>query len=209
MYEKVLCFCSLGRYAQQRATALEFSFVYNDTISFTDIPGLTVGDAAQITVVLDNGDSSLNSQTWTTASHLKQVIFDFGNGTLQTTFKEPWGGGLDSTAGNFATNASGMLTSVMTRWFDVSVGTDDTDFTTNGATPGSWFLDGGNFMYRDSNGQVVSLTNVSGIRNASNWQYVPATAIPEPTLLAPLLLLLAFLGLRGWQMPRPKAAILA
>lgn len=104
------------------AHAIPFSFEYNDTISDSSIAGVNVGDSAKITVTLDNGGSSLMSQTWVPATDLDSVTFYFGNGALPTTFFSPFGGGLGSSVGNFATDTAGVLTSVMSSWIDVSPG---------------------------------------------------------------------------------------
>ena len=56
-----------------------FLFEYNDTILFTNIVKTNVGDAVKITLALDNGGNSLNSQTWA-STYLHSVAFDFGHG---------------------------------------------------------------------------------------------------------------------------------
>ncbi|MCX7109093.1 MAG: PEP-CTERM sorting domain-containing protein [Proteobacteria bacterium] len=161
--------------------ASPIQYAFNTTVSSSSISGVSVGNAAKITVTLDNGGSGLISQTWTTATDLKSVIFDFNNGGLLTTFFTPWGGGLTASAGNFATNASGVLTSVMTSWEDYDVGTD---FTTNGQTPGSWFLNGQNGVYLDpSSLNSISVNNVGLVRTPSSWTLVQQNNVPAPGTL--------------------------
>jgi hypothetical protein len=103
-----------------QANAALFQFQYDDTISYSSIPGLAAGQSATITVGLDNGGISNISQTWT-ATHLQSVTIDFDNGGLVTTFNSPWDGGLSGGAGDFVTGGSGNLTGVMTNWFDYNV----------------------------------------------------------------------------------------
>ncbi len=175
------------------AQASVFSFEYNDTVSSSTIAGLSAGNAAKITVNLDNGASSLSSQTWT-AAHLQSVSFDFNNGGLLTTFTAPFGGGgLSNTLGSFATDAGGALTAVMTSWLDnTGVGGD---FSTNGGTPHSWFLNGFNGVYQDTNFNTVRLANVSSMLNAASWTPVSAPAsVPVPATLWLLVSGLASLG---------------
>ena len=98
------------------ALASPFSYQFASTIaaSASILPaGLSVGDSAVITVVLDNGGTSTISQTWT-AANLQSVTFNFNNGGLLTTFFSPFGGGLSSDIGDFVTDATGTLLSVMT-----------------------------------------------------------------------------------------------
>ncbi|MEI7867533.1 MAG: hypothetical protein WCI11_06550 [Candidatus Methylumidiphilus sp.] len=165
--------------------ASPIQYAFNTTVSSSSISGVSVGNAAKITVTLDNGGSGLISQTWNTATDLKSVIFDFNNGGLLTTFFTPWGAGLAGSAGNFATNASGVLTSVMTDWKDNSgVGTD---FTTNGQTPHIWFVNGLNGVYSDTpnNGLVanIDVNNVESVLTPSSWTLVQQNSVPAPGTL--------------------------
>ena len=162
--------------------ASPIQYAFNTTVSSSSISGVSVGNAAKITVTLDNGGSGLISQTWNTATDLKSVIFDFNNGGLLTTFFTPWGGGLTLSAGNFATNASGVLTSVMTSWVGPeSVGTD---FTTNGQTPGSWFLNGQNGVYyTPSYATSIEINNVVSVLTPSSWTLVQQNSVPAPGTL--------------------------
>ena len=162
--------------------ASPIQYAFNTTvITGSSISGVSVGNAAKITVTLDNGGSGLISQTWNTATDLKSVIFDFNNGGLLTTFFTPWGGGLTGSAGNFATNASGVLTSVMTFWKDNSVGTD---FTTNGATqPDQWLFNGNNGVYYDTSGNSIYVNNVASVLTPSSWTLVQQNSVPAPGTL--------------------------
>ena len=176
------------------AYATPFSFYYNDTVSYSSISGINTGDAAKITVTLDNGGASLDSQTWT-AANLQSVAFNFANGTLLTTFLTPFNGGL-YTVGNFVTNASGQLTSVLSDW---ETGNPGTDYTTNGNAPGGWFLNGANApVYFDNAFNKVDLNNVDSVLQASSWQAGQnPVSVPEPDTLWLILPGLAGLWLSG------------
>ncbi|GAB6141279.1 hypothetical protein JCM14076_20080 [Methylosoma difficile] len=158
------------------AHAAPVSFQYKDTIALVNIAGLNTGDNAKITVTLDNGGTSLLNQTWT-AADLLSVKFDFNNGFLSTTYLAPFGGdGVDAIDGDFTTDASGILSSVLTTWIDYNPGTD---YSGNGSSPDSWFLYGNNSVYYQGSGEHVDLANVSAMSDAANWQIVP-TATPIP-----------------------------
>jgi hypothetical protein len=161
-----------------------FEYQYLDTMSFVNISGLglAAGQTAQITVALDNGGTSIVSQTWT-ASDLQSVTWDFNNGGLITTFFAPWGGGgLSVSDGAFTTDGTGDLIGVMDSWYKSGGGTD---FVTSGpGIPSSWFLEGINGVYHQSNcnftcdGGTVHLTSVGSMLNAANW--TPVSTVPIP-----------------------------
>ncbi|MFM6587476.1 MAG: PEP-CTERM sorting domain-containing protein, partial [Microcystis panniformis] len=153
------------------------------------VDNVNVGDTAVITYQLDNGGSSLLSQTWN-ATDIVSVTFNFGNGAHVTTFNPNGvgGNGLTVSTGSFVTNASGQLTAVPSDWNDVSnvnvVSTNSTQ------TPTQWFVNGFNGVYyTDDFGKEVNLTNVAGNIVAANWTIQPAQiqTTPEPSTLFGLL----------------------
>ena len=173
------------------AHAAIFTATYTDTVAAPTssplVDNVTAGDTAVITYQLDNGGTSLLSQTWT-ASNIVSVTFNFGNGAHVTTFNPNGGDGLSNSIGSFVTNASGTLTAVPSDWKDFSnvnvVSTNSTQ------TPIAWYLDGSNGVYFTntfSNG--VDLTNVSGNIVAANWtiQGTQTQTTPEPGTLLGLL----------------------
>ena len=182
-------------FAGFQANAALIQFQYNDTISYSFITGLVAGQSATITVGLDNGVAGDVSQIWT-AGDLTSVTFDFNNGGLVTTFNSPWGGSLSSSVGNFTTNGSGVLTGVMSSWYDVSLGTD---WSSSGVvlTPLGWVLNGKSVFVFGSNVGQVGITSVSAITSAANWSKV--AAVPEPSIIA-----LFGLGLVGIGFARRK-----
>lgn len=151
----------------QAVVAAPFSYEYADTVSFSDVFSVNNGDPVKVIVILDNGGTTRNSQTWTSAD-LKAVVFNFNNGTAVKTFCAPFDGGLVSSGGNFMSDGTGALTSVMTNWADNSV---DTDFTTDMVMPEyGWYLKGVNNVYDESNGSFsVNFTDVGNMLTASNW----------------------------------------
>ncbi|MCZ8191265.1 MAG: PEP-CTERM sorting domain-containing protein, partial [Microcystis sp. LE19-338.1B] len=169
------------------AHAAIFTATYTDTVSSASVDNVTSGNTAVITYQLDNGGSSLLSQTWN-ATDIVSVTFNFGNGAHVTTFDPNGvgGDGLSTTTGSFVTNASGQLTAVPSNWSDDSnlnvVSTNSTQ------TPFSWFVNGGNGVYYTDNGDV-SLTNVAGNIVAANWTIQPAQTqtTPEPGTVLGLL----------------------
>ncbi|MFN6305284.1 MAG: PEP-CTERM sorting domain-containing protein [Microcystis sp.] len=170
------------------AHAAVFTATYTSTVSYADVDNVSVGDTAVITYQLDNGGTSLLSQTWN-ASNIVTVTFNFGNGAHVTTFNPNGGDGLDSTIGSFVTNASGQLTAVPSDWSDLSnvnvVSTNSTQ------TPIEWYVNGFNAVYStDPNYYYeVDLTNVEGNIDPANWTIQPAQiqTTPEPGTLLGLL----------------------
>jgi hypothetical protein len=173
-------------------------FEYVDTMSFTNIAGLSAGQTAIITVALDNGVAGNISQVWT-SSDLQSVTFDFNNGVLLTTFESPWGGSLAGGLGNFSTDATGNLDSVMTSWFDAEVGIDYT--SNSSAIPSTWILNGFNSMYRDTSG-LVQLTNVSSMLSPTSWSQVSAVPVPAAVWLFGT----ALIGLIGFDKRKSRIA---
>ena len=162
--------------------AAEIYFEYSDTILFTNIAGLSAGDSVKVTVSLDNGGTTDASQTWAT-SDLQSVTWDFNNGGLVTTFSSPFDAGLDPiSTGNFVTDESGNLTSVMSNWSDgYSLAPPVVaDFTTTGnGLNFAWFLNGVNSVYFQNNyNEWVDLAKVSNMLNTANWYQMSPVPVP-------------------------------
>ncbi|BCU10348.1 PEP-CTERM sorting domain-containing protein [Microcystis aeruginosa] len=175
------------------AHAAIFTATYTDTVaSPTSLPlvdNVSVGDTAVITYQLDNGGTSLLSQTWN-ATDIVTVTFNFGNGAHVTTFDPNGvgGDGLSATTGSFVTNASGQLTAVPSGWYDnTNVNVVSTNST---QTPSGWIVNGFNGVYYTNNfNNAVRLTNVAGNIDPANWTIQPAQTqtTPEPGTLLGLL----------------------
>ena len=168
------------------AHAAIFTATYTGTVSSATVDNVTAGNTAVITYQLDNGGSSLLSQTWN-ASNIVTVTFNFGNGAHVTTVNPNGGNGLSYSTGSFVTNASGQLTAVPSAWSDFSnvnvVSTNSTQ------TPALWFVNGSNSVYITGSSQLVRLTNVEGNIDPANWTIQPAQiqTTPEPGTLLGLL----------------------
>jgi hypothetical protein len=150
------------------AYALSFFATYNSTVGAgSSFSNVSEGNTLRITYELDNGGSSLVSQTWT-AANLKFVTFDFNNGANRTVFAPNTapGNGLSIATGNFVTNASGLLTAVPSDWRDVlNVNVLSTD---NSQIPSGWFVNGGNGIIFAAS-QFVSDASVARNIVAANW----------------------------------------
>lgn len=143
--------------------------------------GFGVGDPFLATVALDNGGSNIESQTWQ-VSDVVSVTFDFGNGAHVTTFNNT----KTFSLGNFATNSSGILTSVP-EWENDSA-SDDVISTNSSQTPSQWFLNGHNSIYfTDNFSNSVSINNVGNTVVASSWNIAPSVTTPEPSLMLGLI----------------------
>jgi len=179
------------------AQAALFNAVWNGTVSSSDVAAITAGDSAAITLALDNGGSSLASQTWAMAD-LQFVTFEFG--TTQTTFIAPFGGGVDLGIGSFTTDADGVLTAVLSFWADFNVGSD---YTTNlaPAIPSAWFLNGANIVF-STNAGAVGLANVESLTSPAAWTVSPAGDASVPVPATTLLLAAGLLSLRRFNARR-------
>ncbi|MCZ8250532.1 PEP-CTERM sorting domain-containing protein [Microcystis sp. LE19-195.1E] len=174
------------------AHAAIFTATYTGTVAAPTssllVDNVTAGDTAVITYQLDNGGTSLLSQTWN-ATDIVTVTFNFGNGAHVTTFNPNGGDGLSVSTGSFVTNASGQLTAVPSEWYDdTNVNVVSTNST---QTPIEWYVNGFNGVYyTDPNYYYeVNLTNVEGNIDPANWTIQPAQiqTTPEPGTLLGLL----------------------
>ena len=99
-------FCALG-FAAANVGAVPVQMTAVTTLggSQIDIPGTTFGDTVTISVIVDNGNSSLLSQSWTVA-HILSGRIDVGTYTALYTSSFFDGSG-------FATDSTGLLTSAV------------------------------------------------------------------------------------------------
>ncbi|MBF2057550.1 MAG: PEP-CTERM sorting domain-containing protein [Cyanobacterium sp. T60_A2020_053] len=160
-----------------------FNATFNSTVFQNDgvDGGFGVGDTFLATVALDNGGSSVESQTWQ-VSEVLSITFNFGNGAHVTTFDNT----IDSGGGNFATDSSGVLTSVP-NWGNFNA-SDDVISTNSSQTPSQWVLNGGNSIYfTESFANSVAINNEENTIVASSWNIAPSVTTPEPSLMLGLI----------------------
>jgi len=154
------------------ANALVFNATYTDTVSnVSGVNGISVGNSAVITVALDNGGTSIDSQTWT-PSDVQSITFNFNNGANETVFNPVFA----ATGGTFVTNGAGVLTSVTSK---LNSGTGSVKSTNSTTVPSGFYLNGGNSVFYTSNGGYVALTNVTNDTNAADWT-ISAASSPVP-----------------------------
>lgn len=176
-----VCFSILSTSAQ----AALFSFEYNDTVNSTNIDGLSFGDAVKITVSLDNGGVTNESQVWS-VNNLQSVTFDFNNGGVVTTFSNPWGSdGLATDNGEFETDATGQPIFVMSDWSDTNVSSNFVT-TASSADTFDWGLSINSpvyIQYISGADYYVNLSSPEEITHASSWSAVSAVPVPPAAFL--------------------------
>ncbi len=179
------------------AEATEYEFTFTDTIASATTPGINVGDTFTLHMFADNGGSTDVSQTWNLADLLGFTIQAGSySASYSAVFPEP-------TTGNFVTDASGMMSSV------VFYGTSDASNNTDNF--GSWTGDYvfGNAEFCDFTDRCNTIT-AGGFNNASEWTVAAAGgAIPEPSTWALMLFGFASLGVAGYRASRKNVAIAA
>jgi MYXO-CTERM domain-containing protein len=175
-----IALCSVIAATQLHAAVT--TFVYTDTVS--DLAstlmsedastGIKGGDALKITLTLDNGNSSIISQTWD-ASDLISVTFDFGDGKLVTTFNNPFGSGLYEATGSISTNASGSITSFFSELSGYDIGTD---YVSNRAdVPKNWWINSYNNIYYLGSDDSIGLASPENDIDPAYWSIV--ASVPE------------------------------
>jgi len=196
------------------AVAAPFTVTHTSTLSGGgDTPPFNSGEAFTIAIVLDNGGTTTASQTWTSAD-IVSITFSMNDApnTITTTFSPVV---LSTTTGSFVTDAVGVLTAVPSSWNDIAgsnsvPGASTVASTNDPATPTTFFINGGNGVYHNSDNIGVSsnrayMTNVNNNTIAAFWTN-PATAAsgtgagtPVPTLsqwaMILLIMLLMMVGL--------------
>jgi hypothetical protein len=187
------CACSLALAAllivPGSALAAPFQFVYTDTVSAVtgSFPGISIGDTFTVTVVADNGSSSIESQQWLPGD-IVSASLSIADGVYSASYTPPGDCVLSGIC--FETDANGDLT---TSFYEDDLapllGTDS--FGSDGLMLFS------HLSIRNSPG-----TGIAGYvgQSQAKWAVVPQTStVPAfgPLGTAMLLSLLGLLGLSG------------
>ncbi|MCP4617488.1 MAG: hypothetical protein GY844_13770 [Bradyrhizobium sp.] len=173
------------------ANATTYDFRLTSTIATANTPGISVGDTFTLDVFANNGQSSLNSQSWTASNVL---YFTIHAGTYSATYSTVYASGF-----GFQTNASGNLTAA--NFFGTDVSSTNTDnFGTWMNTP---LVVNGNAAFADFNG-LRNFIQVGANQNIANWSVseVPVAPTPLPAALPLFVSGLGALGLLGWRRKR-------
>ena len=165
------------------AVANPFTVTFSDTLSArSDTPPFNVGEAITISIVLDNGGTTAASQTWTSAD-VVSITFSMNDApnTITTVFSPA---GMNVATGDFVTDASGVLTAVLSDWADDNnptvITTDDPD------TPiDLWYIAGYNEVYANYN-TSASMNNVGNNIIPAFWTNPVAAGAPAPAAATPI-----------------------
>ena len=194
----LLSFLSISSFV----VAAPFTVTYTDTVlASSTIPPYNTGEAFTISIVLDNGGTSVASQTWTSAD-ITSITFTINDApdTITTVFSPI---SLTTSTGSFVTNAAGVLTAVPSAWNDNGFPLNSTVLSTNDPDlpVNAFFINSANGVYF-SNTNVAEMTNVANNTTAANWSnpvsagvLAPATAVPALSQWAMIMLSLMLLAI--------------
>lgn len=149
------------------ATPAQFVFT-TFVLGTTDIPGVSTGETVTLTVVADNGNSTLISQTWL-PSDVQSVALSVG--TYSASYPAPRTDPFSSTAHVLSTSAAGDVVDAEIADID-GINTDVFGSSTNV----SLFTN----AVQDFEGRMARFQHASTI-NPGRWT---VTQIPEPSTLA-------------------------
>jgi hypothetical protein len=176
--------------ASGTAEASVYDFTFTSTITSAGNPLIAIGDTFTINLLLDNGGSTLVSQTWSGANAISGFTIDAGAyHASYSTLYPGW---------SFQTNASGALT--VTNFY----GTDGT--SNNQDNFGSWVGDavfGSPNFFDFFQNQYTFYADYP--QTIADWT-VTAAATPLPAALPLFASGLAGLGLLGWRRKREAQA---
>ena len=151
--------------------ATPVSLTWNTTVSaFSGSWPTTVGETVAVTFVVDNGGSSIQSQTWNGTDMVSYTI----TGTSGWSFSDTTKPTFDYV--DFVTDSSGAVTSAA-NWSDFPGGPITTSWA--GSATGSYANTGSNFIgYESGFNYWLSVANVAQNQVGSSWTATIA-AVPE------------------------------
>lgn len=158
-----------------RANAARIFAYYDTTVSFSEYAEASAGDPLKYVVALDNGGSSITSQTWLPAD-LMSVTFYANNGAINIEFdSQP-----PRISESFTSDASGNLTIVAQ--FGALNSVNASNIT---ASDYAFYIDTGNpVLFTNNSRQNIGQNNPANNRIASNWTLSTTNPIPEPSSTA-------------------------
>lgn len=162
------------------ALAAPVEFTFTSSIASSAIPGVAVGDTLTLTLLADNGGSSLASQTWTIGNLISGHL---SVGSYSQSYTDGWFSAPGFVA--FATDAAGSLTT--TNFYGTTYSANHVD--SFGSGPGVYLYS--NAIQDHSSRLAYEITNLP---TTSAWTVAMAPAVPEPETYA---MLLAGVGLMG------------
>jgi len=173
------------------AKASVYDFIFTSTIINPSTPIIAVGETFTINLLLDNGGSTLVSQTWSGADAVSGFTIDAGpyHGSYSTLFP----------GSSFQTDASGALT--LTNLFgsaNTSSNQDNFGSFVGNVLTGNEFLD---FFGRPNVYAALPTT-------VADWT-VAAAATPLPAALPLFATGLGALGVLGWRRKKKAVALAA
>jgi hypothetical protein len=170
------------------AEANVYDLTFASTISAADTPGILAGNTFTINLFLDNGGSTVVSQSWSGTDAISGFAIDAGtyHGSYSTLLAN-W---------SFQTDASGALT--LTNFFGTATTSNNQD--NFGSFQGNDVF-GNEFV--DALGRVNHFAQ--RLTNVSSWTIAPL-ATPLPTTLPLFATGLGALGLLGWRRKRKAQA---
>ena len=156
--------------AGMAAQAMPVQFTYTSTVFSSDIAGVAVGDTVTVTVLADNGGTSLNSQDWATSTLISGSL---QAGSYTQNYVDGWYSAPSWIA--FRTDGSGTL--ITTDFVGTTYSPNHTD--SFGTGPFVYLYNG---AFLDYYGNIARMND--GLQVTANWTVSAVTPIPEPSTLA-------------------------
>ena len=205
--------------AASAARAVPYVTTYSGTVAYSTMPGVADGSGYVVSVVFDNGGSTVLNQSWS-PDDITCVMWRTDQGTVVYAQPILQGNSLISGSGNADTDGTGWLTQMFTA-IVTPTGVPPASYTATSPIAGNvtWYANGGNHVFRyDGGSGPAEFSDASGgVRmQLQFWsppqQFTgtcaappaPPTPTPVPTLGQGALALLgaAMASLAAWRRRR-------